>query len=49
VIVSKKVQRVACPIAVEGFDVGMVWHERSHGDGGLRWLQAMVASVAGES
>ncbi len=30
---------------VEGFAVGMVWHERSHGHGGQRWIRDSIASL----
>jgi DNA-binding transcriptional LysR family regulator len=37
---------IACPLPVEGFAVGMVWHERSHGHSGHRWIrEAIVALV----
>lgn len=37
---------VAPPLPVEGFAVGMVWHERNHGHGGQRWFRdAVVASI----
>lgn len=31
-----------CPFPVEGFAVGMVWHERSHGHGGQRWIRERI-------
>jgi DNA-binding transcriptional LysR family regulator len=34
------------PLAVEGFGVGMVWHERSHGHGGQRWIRDTIAQEA---
>jgi len=38
---------VPCPLPVDGFAVGMVWHERNHGHPGQRWLrEAVVALVA---
>lgn len=38
---------VDCPLGVEGFAVGMVWHERSHGHSGQRWVrETLVALVA---
>jgi hypothetical protein len=30
---------------VEGFAVGMVWHERSHGHSGQRWIRETIASL----
>lgn len=38
-------KRVACPFQVEGFSVGMVWHERSHGHSGQRWVREALASL----
>jgi len=34
-----------CPFAVEGFAVGMVWHERSHGHSGQRWIREAIVSL----
>jgi len=31
-----------CPFPVEGFAVGMVWHERSHGHSGQRWIRESI-------
>ncbi|MCW7540442.1 LysR family transcriptional regulator [Aquabacterium sp. A7-Y] len=42
---SGKLKSVAPPIPVEGFPVGMVWHERSHGHAGHRWLREVVVSL----
>ena len=33
-----------CPFPVEGFAVGMVWHERSHGDSGQLWIPVPIVS-----
>jgi DNA-binding transcriptional LysR family regulator len=33
------------PLAVEGFAVGMVWHERNHGHSGQRWVRETVAAL----
>jgi len=30
---------------VEGFAVGMVWHERSHSHSGQRWMRETVVSI----
>ena len=35
------------PFPVEGFAVGMVWHERNHGHGGQRWIRETIVSLAG--
>lgn len=37
---------VECPFPVEGFPVGMVWHERSHGHSGQRWIREAIVSLA---
>jgi len=46
-----KLRMVEPPFPVEGFDVGMVWHERNHGHVGHRWvrdtLNAMLAAKPG--
>ena len=34
------------PIALDGFDVAMVWHERNHHDPGQRWLRDQVVAIA---
>ncbi|TGP40467.1 LysR family transcriptional regulator, partial [bacterium M00.F.Ca.ET.230.01.1.1] len=45
-----KLDVMDCPFPVEGFAVGMVWHERSHGHSGQRWIRETVVSlVAHES
>jgi DNA-binding transcriptional LysR family regulator len=33
------------PFAVDGFAVGMVWHERVHGHTGQRWLRERIAAL----
>lgn len=33
-----------CPFPVDGFDVGMVWHERSHGHSGHRWIRELIVA-----
>lgn len=55
-LVSKRADNLSvvdCPIAVQRFEVGMLWHERSHLHAGQRWvretLEAMVASWGGGS
>jgi DNA-binding transcriptional LysR family regulator len=34
-----------CPFPVEGFAVGMVWHERSHGHIGQRLIREAIVSL----
>jgi DNA-binding transcriptional LysR family regulator len=47
---ADKFKVIDCPFPVEGFAVGMVWHERSHGHSGQRWIrEAIVSLVARES
>ena len=41
---ADRLQVVDCPFPVQGFAVGMVWHERSHAHSGQRWLRETVAS-----
>jgi DNA-binding transcriptional LysR family regulator len=36
---------VESPFPVEGFSVGMVWHERSHGHSGQRWIREAIVSL----
>jgi DNA-binding transcriptional LysR family regulator len=38
-------QWIDCPFPVEGFAVGLVWHERSHGHSGQRWIREVVVSL----
>jgi DNA-binding transcriptional LysR family regulator len=38
---------VSCPLPVEGFAMGMAWHERNHGHGGHRWIRHLIASLVG--
>jgi len=41
-----KLKLVEVPMPAEGFVVGMVWHERSHGHAGQRWIrEEIVAAV----
>jgi DNA-binding transcriptional LysR family regulator len=43
---ADKLKLVNCPLPVEGFAIGAVWHERSHGHGGHRWIRSTIASLA---
>jgi len=43
---ADKLRVVDCPFPVEGFAVGMVWHERSHGHSGQRWIREAIASLS---
>jgi DNA-binding transcriptional LysR family regulator len=42
-----KLKLVDPPFPVEGFAVGMVWHERNHAHGGHRWVRELAASLLG--
>jgi DNA-binding transcriptional LysR family regulator len=42
---SDKLKLVDCPFRVEGFAVGMVWHERNHGHSGQRWIREAIVSL----
>jgi DNA-binding transcriptional LysR family regulator len=33
------------PLPVEGFAVGMVWHERTHGHGGHKWVREKLVAL----
>jgi DNA-binding transcriptional LysR family regulator len=36
---------VDCPVAVQSFEVGMLWHERSNRHAGQRWVREMLAAM----
>lgn len=36
------------PFPVEGFAVGMVWHERTHGHDGFKWIRDCISRVSGK-
>jgi DNA-binding transcriptional LysR family regulator len=42
---AEQLELIDCPFPVEGFAVGMVWHERSHGHSGQRWIRETIASL----
>ncbi len=42
---ADKLQWIDCPFPVKGFAVGMVWHERSHGHSGQRWIRETVVAL----
>ncbi len=42
---ADKLMVIDCPFPVEGFAVGMVWHERCHGHGGQRWIREALVSL----
>jgi DNA-binding transcriptional LysR family regulator len=39
---------ISPPFPVEGFDVNMVWHERSHGHAAQRWVRDAVVQLLAE-
>jgi DNA-binding transcriptional LysR family regulator len=41
-------RQLAPPLALEGFSMSMVWHERQHADPAHAWLRAAIAGVAKE-
>jgi len=42
---ADELRTVDCPFPVEGFAVGMVWHERCHGHSGQRWMRETIVSL----
>jgi DNA-binding transcriptional LysR family regulator len=42
----KDLRVVAAPVDVPGFDMAMLWHERSHRDPAHRWLRGRLAASA---
>ena len=42
---ADELKLIDCPFPVEGFAVGMVWHERSHGHSGQRWIREAIVSL----
>ncbi|MGE8359722.1 LysR family transcriptional regulator [Pseudomonas sp.] len=43
---SEQLLCVAPPLPVEGFAIGMFWHERSDGHAGFKWVREFIALVA---
>jgi DNA-binding transcriptional LysR family regulator len=44
-----QLQQLEPPFPVEGFAVGMIWHERNHGHDGHRWVRDRLVDVAARS
>lgn len=42
---TDELELIDCPFPVEGFAVGMLWHERSHEHSGQRWIREAVVSL----
>jgi DNA-binding transcriptional LysR family regulator len=42
----KDLSKVAAPVDVPGYDMAMVWHERSHRDPAHQWLRERLAASA---
>jgi DNA-binding transcriptional LysR family regulator len=42
---ADQLKSVDCPLPVEGFAIGMVWHEHSHGHQGQRWVREALLSL----
>ena len=36
------------PLPIEGFTIGLVWHERTHGHPAHRWVRERVHRLCGE-
>jgi DNA-binding transcriptional LysR family regulator len=45
---AEKLEVIECPFPVEGFAVGMVWHERVHGHIGQRWIRETIISLVAD-
>jgi len=43
---SEALKRLEPPLPLAGFDMLMVWHERSHSHPGQRWLRQQIADIA---
>lgn len=41
-----RLKLVEPPLPVQGFRIGVVWHERGHGDEGLRWIRDLIGAAA---
>jgi DNA-binding transcriptional LysR family regulator len=39
---ANKLKLIDSPFPVQGFEVGVVWHERSHGHSGQRWIREAI-------
>lgn len=46
---ANELKMMECPFPVEGFPVGMVWHERVHGHGGQRWIREQIAALVAKT
>jgi DNA-binding transcriptional LysR family regulator len=42
---ADQLEVIDCPFPVEGFAIAMVWHERSHGHSGQRWVREAIVSL----
>ena len=40
-----QLMHVEPPFPVDGFPIGMVWHDRSHGHDGLKWIRDYISRV----
>lgn len=45
---ARQLQIVECPFPVEGFEVGMVWHERNHRHAGQRWVRELLSTLVAD-
>jgi DNA-binding transcriptional LysR family regulator len=46
---GQQLVRVEPPLSVEGFAIGMLWHERSHGHAGFKWVREFITRVVDSS
>jgi len=42
---ANELRVVECPIPVPHFGVGMLWHDRSHGHAGQRWVREVIGTL----
>ena len=40
---------IECPFPVDGFAVGLVWHERTHGHNGQRWIREAIVALVNDA
>lgn len=46
---SERLTVIDVPWLAETFDVSLIWHERTHGHAGQRWIRDLIVKLAGES
>jgi len=45
---AERLQVFEPPLPIEGFTIGLVWHERTHGHPAHRWVRERVHRLCGE-